>query len=315
MINIDTPTGLDTVQLNIEARVTFRAKTLEPYLEQMLKTDTSRLMEAVRYGVLGVGKRIRPFLVAETVELLLGLNQVDNTLVYEAACAIEFVHCYSLIHDDLPAMDDDDLRRGRPTLHKAYDEATAILAGDALLTLAFETLAVPVVNSSKQLLLVKELAHASGMQGMVAGQMLDLAAEGRFEANGASKTLSKDDVMRLQSLKTGALIKCAVRMGAIIGSASAAQLKALDIYADNLGLAFQIADDLIDHEGDADIAGKATAKDIDKSKATFVSLFGADGARQELNTLIEKTATALSIFGSKADVLLQLMRYMAVRKF
>ena len=194
----------------IEIRICKSAVRFEPYLERALSLDGSRLLEAMRYSVLCGGKRIRPFLVIETAALLLGANNAENDLVYQAACAIEFVHCYSLIHDDLPAMDDDNLRRGQPTLHKAFDEATAILAGDALLTLAFETLAMPATDASKQLLLIKELAHASGMQGMVAGQMLDLAAE--------KKRLSVDEVVRLQRLKTGEMFAVSCEVGAILRS-------------------------------------------------------------------------------------------------
>ncbi len=301
-------------QSEIEPRIIYWAKTLEPYLKATLKADGNRLLEAMRYAVLGGGKRIRPFLVLETAQLIIGQEPLEDTLAYKAACAIEMVHCYSLIHDDLPAMDNDDMRRGLPTLHKAYDEATAILAGDALLTLAFEILTDCTPEAGLQLMLIKELAQASGVQGMVAGQMLDLAAEGRFEANKTSKSLNQADVIHLQNLKTGALIKCAVRMGAIIGGATPEQSKALDVYADNLGLAFQIADDLIDHEGDADTAGKATAKDADKGKVTFVSLFGAKGARQKLEITVQDAVESLDIFEDRATYMANLARHMIVRK-
>ncbi len=300
---------------DIGNRIILRAEELEPYLEQALKADENRLLDAMRYAVLGGGKRIRPFLVLETAQLILEHDAKSESLAYKAACALEFVHCYSLIHDDLPAMDDDNMRRGRPTLHKAYDEATAILAGDALLTLAFETLASPATDAELQLMLVKELGSASGVQGMVGGQMLDLAAEGRFEGSAISNVLDEAGIIHLQSLKTGALIKCAVRMGALIGKADRSEFKALDVYADNLGLAFQIADDLIDYEGDAVIAGKATSKDEAKGKATFVSLLGIEGARQKLEATIDTAVQSLNIFGDKADNLVDLAKYMAIRKF
>jgi farnesyl diphosphate synthase len=287
------------------------AKIIEAQLEIVLAADKSRLSNAMRYAVLGGGKRIRPFLVLETAQLVGGISATP--LVYQAACAIELIHCYSLVHDDLPSMDDDDLRRGQPTLHKAYDEATAILAGDALLTLAFETLVAPIENASLQLSLVQELAKASGTCGMVQGQMLDLAAEGRFDT--VHEPLDEQAIIHLQSLKTGALIKCSVRMGAMIGGANAGQLQALDEYAQNLGLAFQIADDLIDYEGDAVIAGKATAKDASKGKATFVSLLGVKGGKAKLNATIEAAIHNLAPFGDSATILIDLAQHMAIRKF
>jgi farnesyl diphosphate synthase len=287
------------------------AKAIEAQLEIVLAADKSRLSSAMRYAVLSGGKRIRPFLVLETARLMGGV--AATPLVYQAACAIELIHCYSLVHDDLPSMDNDDLRRGQPTLHKAYDEATAILAGDALLTLAFETLTAPIENAALQLSLVQELAKASGIAGMVQGQMLDLAAEGRFDT--AHAALNEQAIIHLQSLKTGALITCSVRMGAMIGGANAAQLLALDEYADNLGLAFQIADDLIDYEGDAKVAGKATAKDAGKGKATFVSLLGVEGARKTLSETIKVSISSIASFGDKAQILIDLAQHMAARKF
>jgi farnesyl diphosphate synthase len=286
-------------------------KTIETQLEKVLGSEKNRLSDAMRYAVLGGGKRIRPFLVLETARLVGGITAKPP--LYQAACAIELIHCYSLVHDDLPSMDNDDLRRGQPTLHKAYDEATAVLAGDALLTLAFETLTAPIENAALQLNLVQELAKASGICGMVQGQMLDLAAEGRFDA--ALVPLDEQAIIHLQSLKTGALITCSVRMGAMIGGANAAQLQALDEYAKNLGLAFQIADDLIDYEGDAIIAGKATAKDACKGKATFVSLLGVEGAKKKLKETIEVSVKSIASFGDKASLFADLAQHMAIRKF
>ncbi len=287
------------------------SNAIELQLNIVLGHKKNRLIDAMKYTALGGGKRIRPFLVLETAQLVGGT--LPTPLLYQAACAIELIHCYSLVHDDLPSMDDDDLRRSKPTLHKAYDEATAILAGDALLTLAFETLSYPVENASLQLALVQDLAKASGTSGMVQGQMLDLSAEGRFENQ--LNTLDEKAIIHLQSLKTGALIKCAVRMGAIIGGANALQLQALDNYAENLGLAFQIADDLIDFEGDAKIAGKATAKDAKKGKATFVSLLGLEAARIKLNATIEAAIKSIAPFGDKSATLIELAQHMAARKF
>jgi farnesyl diphosphate synthase len=287
------------------------SNAIEIQLNIILSHEKNRLIEAMKYTALGGGKRIRPFLVLETAQLVGGI--LPTPLLYQAACAIELIHCYSLVHDDLPSMDDDDLRRGKPTLHKAYDEATAILAGDALLTLAFETLSYPVENASLQLALVQDLAKASGISGMVQGQMLDLSAEGRFDDR--RDPLDEKAIIQLQSLKTGALIKCSVRMGAMIGGANTAQLQAIDVYATNLGLAFQIADDLIDIESNATIAGKATAKDAEKGKATFVSLLGLDGARAKLNSTIEAAIKSIAPFGDKSVTLIELARHMAVRKF
>jgi len=275
----------------------------------------------MRYTVLGGGKRIRPYLVATTAALFDG----DQQEAERAGCALEFIHCYSLVHDDLPSMDDDALRRGKPTLHRAYDEATAILAGDALLTLAFELLAAPAarVPAATRLALVGELARAAGHQGMVHGQMLDLAAEGRF-ADGVAQgprdrwrplQLERGAIELLQRRKTGALIRCAVRMGAIIGGASDHELNALTDYAEHLGLAFQIADDLIDAEGDAAIAGKATAKDAERGKATLVSLSGIDGARAWLDETIATAEACLTGFDHRADRLRDMVHFMGRRTF
>ncbi len=292
----------------LDKRLKTCAQDTENYLEAVFTTaHKSRVHEAMRYAVLGGGKRMRPFLVLETARLF----GSKSPLLMQAACAIELVHCYSLIHDDLPAMDNDDLRRGKPTLHKAFDEATAILAGDALLTLAFEILSTPVHDAPLQLKLIKELSIAAGAQGMVQGQMLDLASEGRFET---SKPLNEQDITHLQNLKTGALIVCAVRMGAIIGGADSKQFEALSAYAQKCGLAFQIADDLIDVEGDAEIAGKATAKDQEKGKATFVLLLGVQKAREKLQMTIDAAINDLHDFGNKAAHLCAFIQLMATRK-
>ncbi|MBL8805490.1 MAG: polyprenyl synthetase family protein [Rhodospirillales bacterium] len=262
------------------------------------------LHAAMRYATLGGGKRIRPFLVMESS----GLFGVDEACALRVACAVELVHCYSLVHDDLPAMDDDDLRRGRPTVHKAFDEATAILAGDALLTRAFEVLAQPLTHGDAGVRadLVLALAMASGAEGMCGGQMMDLAAEGESLDIGA--------ITRLQRLKTGALIGFAAQSGAILGKAPAHMRHTLVAFAHDLGLAFQIADDLIDVEGSAEVAGKATGKDEARGKATFVSILGVERARSQARLLADQATRHLDIFDSKADRLRQLAHWVVQRR-
>ena len=223
------------------------------------------------------------------------------------------MHGYSLVHDDLPAMDDDDLRRGRPTVHKAFDDATAILAGDALLTLAFDVMARAEVHAeaSVRAALVLELARAAGIGGMAGGQMLDLAAEGRF---GDKPALGETDVKTLQAMKTGALIRFAARAGAILGQADAPGRAALDRYGAAVGQAFQIADDLLDVESDAATLGKAAGKDAAAGKATLVSLLGVKGAHARLAALVAEAESALAPFGGKADILRAAARFTAERK-
>jgi farnesyl diphosphate synthase len=272
-------------------------------------TRPARLLAAMRHAVLGGGKRLRPFLLVETA-MLFGATREHALL---AGAALECLHGYSLVHDDLPAMDDDDLRRGRPTVHKAFDEATAILAGDTLLTLAFEVMARSEVHpdSNVRIALVSELARAAGIGGMAGGQMLDLAAEGRF---GDKRTLSENDIVQLQAMKTGALIRFACRAGAILGQADAPSREAIDRYGAAIGQAFQIADDLLDVEGDAGSIGKATAKDAAAGKATLVAALGPQGARARLTALIAQADTALAPFAAKADNLRAAARFIAARK-
>jgi farnesyl diphosphate synthase len=269
-----------------------------------------RLMDAMRHVSLAGGKRLRPFLVVETAALF----KAPRSQALMAGAALEFVHCYSLAHDDLPAMDNDDLRRGRPTAHKAFDEATAILAGDGLLTLAFDILARPEThpNPAVRAELVLALARMAGLGGMVGGQMLDLAAEGRFD--GTVKKLGAADVKLLQSMKTGALLRFGCLAGAMLGEATATQREALDRYGSVLGEAFQIADDLLDVEGDAATVGKATGKDAAAGKGTFVTVLGLDGAKARLKTLVGEAEQALSIFGRDGDVLKMAARFVAERK-
>jgi farnesyl diphosphate synthase len=271
----------------------------------------ARLLEAMRYASLSAGKRLRPFLVVETARLF-GVPQ-DAALM--AATAVECVHTYSLIHDDLPAMDDDALRRGRSTVHKAFDEATAILAGDALLTFAFDLLSRPETDADAEvrIALVSELSRAAGLGGMAGGQILDLAAEGRFGAT-HPRPSSEEEVATLEAMKTGALLRAGCRMGAILGRAAAPARDALDRYGYALGQAFQIADDLLDLEGDAATVGKATHKDAAAGKATLVGILGPAGARARLAALVHDAEAALSVFGEDAAMLRAAAHFVADRR-
>ena len=269
----------------------------------------ARLLEAMRYTALGGGKRLRPFLLVEAAALF-GVARHHSLM---AGAALECVHCYSLVHDDLPAMDNDDLRRGRPTAHKAFDEATAILAGDGLLTFAFDILSRPDTHPDTEvrLGLVSTLARAAGVGGMVGGQMLDLAAEGRFEAR--PRGLDEQDIRTLQAMKTGALLRFACVAGAILGKADQSQWSALDRYGSALGEAFQIADDLLDLEGDPATVGKATHKDAAAHKATLVAVLGPETARHRLESLVVQAQSALDLFGARADLLKCAARFVATR--
>ena len=268
-----------------------------------------RLLEAMRWSALGGGKRLRPFLVVETAALF-GVPR-DGALL--AGGALELLHCYSLVHDDLPAMDNDDLRRGRPTVHRAFDEATAILAGDALFTLAFDILARDQVHAepSVRIALVRELARAAGLGGMAGGQMLDLSAEGRFETK---RALSEHEIVTLQAMKTGALIRFACNAGAILGQADAPTRATIERYGVAIGQAFQIADDLLDVEGDSAQLGKAAGKDAAAGKATLVAVLGVAGAHARLDRLIAEADAALAPFGAKADTLRATARFIAQRR-
>jgi farnesyl diphosphate synthase len=261
-----------------------------------------RLLEAMRHGALGGGKRLRPFLLRETA----GMLGVAAELTIAAGTAVELVHCYSLIHDDLPAMDDDDLRRGRPAVHKAFDEATAILAGDALLTLAFGHLAERgSTDDAITRRLVVELAAGAGTGGMVGGQVRDIEGE--------TTTMNETAIARMQAMKTGALIRAAIRMGAILGGASHDQLGHLTVYAETAGRAFQLADDLLDVTASATSVGKATGKDADRNKQTLVARLGVDTARRHLGRIVHDAITALTPFGPEADTLRDSARYFATR--
>lgn len=259
------------------------------------------LQEALKYSLLNGGKRLRPLLVYATGQALgANLNHCDRP-----AMAVELIHAYSLVHDDLPAMDDDDLRRGRPTCHKAFDEATAILTGDALQTLAFEALACD--QQPAALAMVKTLAQASGTQGMVAGQMLDLQGEG--------KQLSLEELQSLHSHKTGALIRAAVRMGGLAAGANANVLATLDTYATALGLAFQVQDDLLDVKGDEATLGKKTGSDALLNKATYPSLLGIEGAEQRAQELVQQACGSLNNLSGEWGSLVELANWSINRNF
>ena len=264
----------------------------------------ARLIEAMRYATIGDGKRVRPLLLTATA----AMYAVDREAAIRAGTAIESIHVYSLIHDDLPCMDDDPLRHGKPTLHLAFDEATAVLAGDALHDFAFEVLADPATSADPfvRIELVRTLGRASGLGGMAGGQMMDLVAE--------TSKFDLPTVTRLQQLKTGALLAASVEMGAILGHLPAEGRRALRHYAHDIGLAFQIADDLLDHEGDEELAGKALRKDAEAGKSTFVSLLGADRAREQARILVEQAIGHLSSYGAEADLLRSVARFVVERQ-
>ncbi|MGJ8562087.1 MAG: polyprenyl synthetase family protein [Alphaproteobacteria bacterium] len=278
------------------SRLAFVASQMETVLDGALPKPEgaqSIVIDAMRYAALGGGKRLRPFLMVETARML-GLESGD---VWQAAAALECVHVYSLVHDDLPCMDDDDMRRGRPTVHKKYTEAMAVLAGDALLTHAFELIAGCGVENAIRIDLMSGLAKSSGARGMIGGQVLDILAET------ASEPMDETAITHLQALKTGALIEYAVYAGAILSGVTEKQKEALLSYARDLGLAFQITDDILDVEGDAAVVGKAVGKDENLGKATFVSILGLDGAREKAASIGARAKCHLDPFGEKANIL------------
>lgn len=298
------------VSTTFTARLAAVAGSSEATLQRLLSADPrpgeiarpERLLAAMRHAALGGGKRLRPFLLVESANLF----GATGVAVDEAAAALECVHCYSLVHDDLPAMDDDDLRRGQPTVHRAYDEATAILAGDALLTIAFDILAGLDADADIKVELVRGLARASGIGGMAGGQMLDIAAEGRPQ--------DERSILRLQSMKTGALIRFACEAGAILGRADADDRKRFVAFGEMIGQAFQLADDLIDATGETASAGKATAKDAEKGKATLVAIHGIDQTRARLDEIVANAVRALAPFGTRANTLADAARFIATRQ-
>jgi farnesyl diphosphate synthase len=298
---------MPSVSPNLAAAMADSARAVEDALERLLpKSDfpESKLFESMRYGVLGGGKRLRPFLVLSGAKIF----GVGDECALRTAAAVECIHCYSLIHDDLPAMDNSDLRRGQPTVHKKYDDATAILAGDALLTLAFEILADPRTHEDPAVRcrLVTALAKASGVHGMVGGQMLDLIAE--------TTQLDIGAITRLQRLKTGELIAFSAEAGAILGKATDKHHCALRAYAHDLGLAFQIIDDLLDAEGTEAETGKSVGRDAKAGKATFVTVLGADRARNQAGLLSEQAISHLGIFDGRAKNLEDVARFVVDRK-
>ena len=309
----------DAETQNLPTSLARTADAIESLLDTLLSSPPREgelarpepLLAAMRHGALGGGKRLRPFLTMETARLLGG----DHAQALRAGAAVELVHCYSLVHDDLPAMDNDDTRRGRPTVHKAFDEASAILAGDSLLTLAFDVLADPATHPSGEvrIALVRVLARVSGLGGMAGGQMIDLAAEGRFDG-GRPRSLSQDDIRLLQAMKTGALLAGSVEIGALIAGAQAPEIAALVAYGKALGAAFQVADDILDVEATPEDLGKATAKDAERGKATLVSALGLAGAKRERDRLSDAAVAALSGFGTQADMLRAAARFAAERK-
>ena len=264
----------------------------------------SRVVDAMRYSALDGGKRLRPFLVMQSA----GLFNVSESSALRVAAAIEMVHCYSLIHDDLPCMDNDDLRRGRPTCHRQFDEQTALLAGDALLTKSFEVLAAEPTHTDPAVRceLVWELAHASGSAGMVGGQMVDLRA--------AEFAMDVPAITRLQQMKTGRLFDFSCIAGAVLAKAPVQLRHALKNYAHDMGLAFQIADDLLDVEGDTATVGKQTGKDADAGKATFISLLGVERARAQADMLADQAIRHLDPFDEKADLLRATAKFVVNRR-
>ncbi|TIM97083.1 MAG: polyprenyl synthetase family protein [Mesorhizobium sp.] len=298
-------------QMAFEMALIRRAAAVEVLLRRLLDDRAlsgeiarpERLMAAMRHGVLNGGKRLRPFLVMESAALF----SADGEAALRVAAALECVHCYSLVHDDLPAMDDDDLRRGQPTVHRAFDEATAILAGDALLTLAFDIIAgeATALPAERRAALVLALARAAGPGGMVGGQKLDLEAE--------QTPPDEAGIIRLQAMKTGALIRFACEAGALIAGAPADDRERLAEFGSAIGLAFQLADDLLDLTADASQMGKATGKDAAAGKATLVALHGANWARSQLHGLVEQAHALLDPYGDDAQLLKEAATFVATR--
>lgn len=289
-------------KLSVEEAMAEVARLVERRMEKLLPVaegHEARLADAMEYAALAGGKRLRPFLVVQSADLF----GVARDCSLRVAAAVEFIHTYSLIHDDLPCMDDADTRRGKPTAHKVFDEATAVLAGDALLTYAFEILAEEATHSDPRvrLELVRSLAAASGFHGMVGGQMIDLVAE--------TEAMDLAAITRLQQMKTGALMCFSAEAGAIMGRAPLDKRHAMRGYARDMGLAFQIADDLLDIEGDAATLGKDTGKDQAAGKATFVTALGIERARTQAEILINQAIEYLDVFGAAAELLRDVARF------
>lgn len=289
--------------MTLKSEMAACSSVVDQHFKQVLSSFADvPVVQAMRYATTG-GKRLRAFLVLESARV----SGVDRVRAIWPACAIEALHAYSLVHDDLPCMDDDNLRRGQPTVHVKWDDATAVLCGDALQTLAFELVSDPTCHDDPfvRSTLALTLARASGAAGMVYGQALDIAAES------AAMPLTLEQITELQNGKTGALITWSATAGAILAKADTDALKT---YGDALGLAFQIADDILDVTSDAETLGKAAQKDADAGKATFVSLLGLDGAKRRAETLVESACDALSIYGSDADNLREVARFVVERR-
>jgi farnesyl diphosphate synthase len=293
----------DLAQCADKIEIAFDEKLTSKALGTDAGAAPKKLIDAMRHGSLNGGKRLRPFLLSKSAAIF--NVELDKSIM--AGLSVEMIHCYSLIHDDLPAMDDDDLRRGKPSVHKAYDEASAILAGDNLLTLAFEILANSKIYSPQiRLNLIAELAKGAGASGMVGGQMLDLDGEG--------KKLSEDEIIKISTMKTGALIVASIRMGAIIGGASMSELTALSNYGQLAGRAFQLADDILDETATKEQMGKKTGKDKGRGKSTLVSLIGLEEAKIQLDELVKAAVSELIPFGEKAKGLIDIVRFFGERK-
>lgn len=303
--------AMSAAPTTFEERLRTRAAATEAVLGELLAPPAleneilrpQRLLDAMRHGVLNGGKRLRPFLVMEAAALF----DRDDQAAQHVAAAIECVHCYSLIHDDLPAMDDDALRRGKPTVHVAYDDATAILAGDSLLTMAFDIIASePTIPAEHKVDLVSDLSRSAGLGGMAGGQMLDIAAE--------TATPDEQGIITLQSMKTGALIRFSCEAGAIVAGCGKDDSQRLRRFGERIGLAFQLADDLLDIKADASAMGKATGKDAARGKGTLVALHGVDWAEAELARQISEAQALLEPFGLRGEMLCETARFIAARR-
>ena len=297
-----------TPEFDLQAYLKVKRTAVNAFLENLLQDLQAppRIVAAMHYSLTAGGKRLRPILCLAAADAVGGRSED----VLYAGCALELIHTYSLIHDDLPVMDDDDLRRGKPTCHVAFDEATALLAGDALLTLAFEVLSQERSRSrapdAERLRVIHMVSTAAGYGGMIGGQMLDMAAEGR--------SIALPDLERMHRLKTGAIIEAAVGVGAILGGGDSIQIQQLKRYAGNIGLAFQIMDDILNVEGDPNLLGKAVGTDQDRQKSTYPSLLGLDDSKALAAEIVDNALMAIELFDTKADPLRILARYIIERR-
>lgn len=295
---------------DLKLYITGKRRQINTFLEKILQdsSGSQRIKDAMRYSLMAGGKRLRPVLCLATVEVLAG--NPDDEFVLNTACALEMIHTYSLIHDDLPAMDNDRLRRGKETCHIVFDEATAILAGDALLTLAFQTLSESTETDENQALKTLKIIHivslAAGHKGMIAGQMQDIASEGT--------SLSIDDLDKMYAFKTGALLEAAIHSGSVLGDASSTQEKQLRAYARNIGLAFQITDDILNVQGDPAVMGKSAGTDKFRKKSTYPLILGIQKSQEITEKLIRNALQSLTDFDKRSDSLRAIARYIVNRK-